>query len=60
MQGPLNSQTHDQVVRIQYSAINFKDVMLGTGRLSSDRFIMRQDSLIGVEYAGTLLHGQRV
>lgn len=61
LQGPLNDRTNNQLVRIQYSAINFKDVLLATGRLSPetcDRLV--GESVLGSEYSGTTLHGQRV
>lgn len=63
LQGPLNPRKNEQLVRVQYSAINFRDVMLATGRLSSEIFDLSRvdkECMLGLEYTGTTLQGQRV
>ncbi|XP_067204115.1 fatty acid synthase-like [Linepithema humile] len=49
------------IVRVVYSSINFKDVMLATGKLTSDIKSKRlQDMSLGLEYVGYDSNGQRV
>nr|XP_012224527.1 PREDICTED: fatty acid synthase-like [Linepithema humile] len=50
------------IVRVIYSSINFKDVMLATGKLTSDiRMSRRLQSIsLGFEYVGFDVNGQRV
>lgn len=63
LQGPLDYNTNDNLVRIQYSSINFHDVMVATGRLASEISYSSRTQLdceLGIEYAGITKHGQRV
>jgi len=53
------------MVRVVYSSLNFKDVMLATGKLtSSNQDILRgrlfQYVPLGLEYVGIDANGQRV
>ncbi|XP_037954847.1 fatty acid synthase isoform X2 [Teleopsis dalmanni] len=61
-EGPSNPKDCD--VRVMYSAINFRDVMLATGRLSLEmEWANRHDSncVLGFEYSGINLHtGRRI
>lgn len=63
LEGSLLRSTTNDVVRIQYAAINFKDVMLATGRLSADSWCLsriEKECLFGIEYAGCTQSGQKV
>ncbi|XP_071649609.1 fatty acid synthase-like [Temnothorax longispinosus] len=54
---------HEDLVRVVYSSLNFKDVMLATGKLVSDQAILRgrfQCTPLGFEYVGFDANGQRV
>lgn len=58
------SNSSVEVIRIQYAALNFRDVMIASGKLSS-RAIWRNrmdeyHSKVGFEYAGVTLSGRRV
>lgn len=59
---PDNSNA-ENLINIQYSAINFRDVMLATGRLpveiqSTNRLL--QQIVLGFEYSGTNARGDRL
>ncbi|KAL9707515.1 hypothetical protein quinque_011033 [Culex quinquefasciatus] len=62
--GALNENPNvDNVVKVSYSSLNFRDVMIATGRLTSD--IMTQCRLeeeceLGFEYAGITASGKRI
>lgn len=63
MTGQINSVKSQNLVNIQYSAINFRDVMMATGRLpvevhSSNR--LHQECVLGIEYSGTTPNGERL
>lgn len=63
MSGTLDPKATKNVVRVQYSAINFRDVMLATGRLppemhSKER--IRQQNILGLEYSGITASGAKV
>lgn len=63
MQGPINVRTAENLVQIQYTALNFRDVMLATGRLSFDvvgSSRLDQECVLGLEYAGVNKSGDRV
>lgn len=54
-------QTTPESVRIQYSALNFRDVMQASGKITFDFFTrIRQQYLLGHEFAGVKNNGQRV
>jgi len=52
------------LVHVVYSSLNFKDVMLATGKLTSNNAISRgrlfQYVPLGMEYVGLDANGQRV
>lgn len=63
LQGPVDVNKSQDVVKIQYSSINFRDVMLATGRLSAEVFgtnRLEQECILGFEYAGVNKKGERV
>lgn len=64
MEGPItrNSEVSD-LVRVVYSSINFKDIMLATGKLASETFVKTRSAaecVLGIEYAGITTKGSRV
>lgn len=63
MTGWINAAKSQNLVNIQYSAINFRDVMLATGRLplemhSTNR--LHQQCVLGLEYSGTNKAGEKL
>ncbi|EFN74070.1 Fatty acid synthase [Camponotus floridanus] len=56
IEGPIVSgYQHENLVRIVYASINFKDVMLATARIIMDEYMSRgrlEECLIGLEYVG--------
>lgn len=63
MSGWLDTKRNRNLIRVQYSAINFRDVMLATGRLppemhSTDR--LKQQCLLGLEYSGVAANGDNI
>lgn len=50
-------------IKVHYGALNFRDVMLASGRLSVDAFSSNrreQENVVGVEFAGVSTSGERV
>lgn len=63
LQGPIDTRKHNDYVNIQYASINFRDVMLATGRLSAEVFgtsRIDQECILGFEFAGINKSGERV
>lgn len=62
IENDISSDSHrDNLVRVVYSAINFRDVMLATGKLTSLGNEKRFNSMcLGLEYAGFNAKKQRV
>ncbi|XP_053695707.1 fatty acid synthase-like [Sabethes cyaneus] len=62
--GPLNEQLGDgNKIRVVYSALNFRDVMVATGRLSSDVLLsdrLTEECELGYEFAGITEDGRRL
>lgn len=54
----------EDLVHVVYSSLNFKDVMLASGKLTLIKDISKgrlfQNILLGLEYAGLDANGQRV
>ena len=53
------------IVDVNYAALNFKDIMYASGRLAIDSVKgidpnVAQDSLLGMEFAGTDVNGNRI
>lgn len=60
--GPLKSTT-DQLINVHYSSINFRDVMIATGRLSTEFCRSTRtdsDCVLGLEFSGITSSGERV
>ncbi|XP_011313294.1 fatty acid synthase [Fopius arisanus] len=64
MQGPITPNFKDSdLINVVYSPINFKDVMIATGKLNADVFVKTRSAaecLLGFEYAGITSSGSRV
>jgi fatty acid synthase len=65
IQQPLKLKTNGkhEVVRVHYAALNFRDVMIATGRVGPEMFgDKRSDQLriLGFEFSGVTLSGRRV
>lgn len=63
MEGPIDIKKMPNGVNIQYAAVNFRDVMLATGRLSAEVIgsgRLDQECILGFEYSGVNKRGQRV
>lgn len=56
-----NEKDHN-IVKVVYSSLNFKDVMLATGKLMPESVKRREktDCLIGFEFSGIDSNGKRV
>lgn len=55
LEGPIDARRELEVVNVQYASINFRDVMLATGRLSAEVIgtnRLDQECILGFEYAG--------
>lgn len=56
-----NFATTPASIKVQYSALNFRDVMQASGKISFDNFSrIRQQYLLGHEFAGVRSDGKRV
>lgn len=63
MKGSVDVSALYDYVNIQYASINFRDVMLATGRLALEVFgtnRLQQECVLGFEFAGVNKRGQRV
>ena len=62
--GPYSySQPEGELVKIQYASLNFKDVMLATGKLSTDVISdhrLERECVLGFEFSGVTKSGKRV
>ena len=59
----LSQTERSQLVRVAYSALNFRDIMLATGRLPLDALpirLARSDCLLGLEFSGVDMDSKRV
>lgn len=56
LSGPLNSKTEKEIINISFASLNFRDVMLATGKITSDDVLTRiqQQCVFGFEFSGTL------
>ncbi|XP_070493817.1 fatty acid synthase-like [Chironomus tepperi] len=62
LQGPLEL-SDENIVRVHFASLNFKDVMLATGKISADVFVesrIEQDCVLGFEYSGIDRKNKRV
>lgn len=63
LQGPLEGSKIENLVSIQYASINFRDIMMATGRLNMEVVgtnRLQQECILGFEYAGVNKKGERV
>lgn len=63
IQGALDINHEQNVINVQYASINFRDIMLATGRLAVEVFgtnRLDQECILGFEYAGVNQKGERV
>ncbi|XP_011688296.1 PREDICTED: fatty acid synthase-like [Wasmannia auropunctata] len=54
---------HKDFINVVYAPLNFKDIMLATGRIAAESigfFERDYDFLLGLEYIGFNMHGQRI
>ncbi|XP_046832942.1 fatty acid synthase-like [Vespa crabro] len=64
LEGPITKDYQKKnLVRIHYSSLNFKDVMLATGKIGLDVFQQIRkdvDNVLGFEYSGISIGGRRI
>jgi fatty acid synthase len=64
IEGPYNySKPKGELVKIQYASLNFRDVMLATGKLSADVVAesrLEHECVLGFEFSGVTTSGRRV
>lgn len=64
MTGPFNfTRPKNEIVRVCYSSLNFRDVMLASGKLAAevlDSGRLDQECVLGFEYSGITQSGRRV
>ncbi|KAG5671364.1 hypothetical protein PVAND_001565 [Polypedilum vanderplanki] len=58
--GPFNEISEDDLIKVQYAALNFKDIVYAFGRIPDENCFMRECS-IGFEFSGIRIKtGERV
>lgn len=60
---PLSSQKQPKIVSVHYAALNFRDVMLATGKLPMDMLEEEESKFLGklgMEFSGLDSKGSRV
>ncbi|XP_035740323.1 fatty acid synthase-like isoform X2 [Vespa mandarinia] len=64
LEGPITKDYQkEDLVRIHYASLNFKDVMLATGKIGLDMFQQNRkniDNVLGFEYSGISTGGRRI
>lgn len=63
LQGPMDGSKIEKLVNVQYASINFRDIMLATGRLNTQvtgTNRLQQECILGFEFAGVNKKGERV
>nr|XP_050845903.1 fatty acid synthase-like [Vespula vulgaris] len=59
--GIMKDYQNEDLVRIHYASLNFKDVMLSTGKIAQEEGNRKDvDCVIGYEYSGKSISGRRV
>lgn len=59
----LSDADRSSLVKVHYSALNFRDIMIATGRLPLDSIplnVAMSDCLLGLEFSGIDINGRRV
>lgn len=57
---PIGDLSKENVIRIQYAALNFRDAMLASGKLVLDFDRFEKQQMLGFEYSGVMKNGRRV
>lgn len=63
IQGSIDVTKIKNLVKIQYASLNFRDIMLATGRLTVDvlgNSRLEQECVLGLEFSGVNESGERV
>ncbi|XP_044017899.1 fatty acid synthase-like [Aphidius gifuensis] len=64
IEGPIfKNSTHPDLARIIYSAINFRDIMLATGKLAAEviaKTRQEEECVLGFEYSGIDMKNERI
>ncbi|KAG5679910.1 hypothetical protein PVAND_009446 [Polypedilum vanderplanki] len=63
IQGPMRNTSSDKVTRVQYASLNFRDVMLATGKLAIEtcgKTRLEQQCVLGFEFSGIYNNQRRV
>lgn len=63
LEGPVDARKEQDIVNVQYASINFRDVMLATGRLSAEVIgtnRLEQECILGFEFSGVNKKSERV
>lgn len=63
LQGPMEGSKIDKLVNVQYASINFRDIMMATGRLNIEvtgTNRLQQECILGFEFSGVNKKGERV
>lgn len=63
MESPLKFSRSKSLCSVSYAALNFRDVMLATGRLPPDAIpgdLAQQDCILGMEFSGYNTEGKKV
>lgn len=63
IEGPIDASKRTDIINVQYASINFRDIMLATGRLAVEVFgtnRLDQECILGFEFAGVNQQGERV
>ncbi|XP_077270184.1 fatty acid synthase-like [Temnothorax americanus] len=50
----------EDLVNVIYAPLNFKDIMLATGKIQQELYFNNSSELLGLEYVGFDIHGQRL
>lgn len=58
--GPLLKNNKNNLAVVQYCSLNFKDVMLTSGKITANLNRVEEYSYIGFEYSGINSNGQRI
>ncbi|XP_024880597.1 fatty acid synthase-like, partial [Temnothorax curvispinosus] len=59
-QSRMSRINRENLVDVIYTSVNFKDIMIATGRLNPETFERGNDCFIGLEFVGFNTHKQRI
>lgn len=60
LSGPLNPKTEKELINISYTSLNFKDVMVASGRITSTALKKNHFTSMGSEFSGITGDGKRI